>query len=365
VKSGVALLIALSALLVAVPWADAQTATRRLSTIDALRRFPGYYHLQNVLIRGEFAEAGVRPQLRADERVIDVILADGVRTISGMAEVRAQFIDVGRLEPGDPRLTGYSVGRETERWPRPGEELLLAITGVVPADPITVVSTRALALEPWRYEGQTITLVGQFRGRNLFGDLPGAPAKSRFDFVLRSGDGAVWITGLRPRGRGFDLNVDARVDTGRWLEVTGVVKRERSLVTLEAAKLTTTTARTETVPEEPAVPPAPPSPIEVVFSSPTQDETDVSTAAGVRIQFSRGLNPSSLASGFSVSYVGGQATPPIEFRTSYDFATRAVEIRFPEALAPFRMVRIETRADLKGFDGASVTPWTLTFGAGS
>ncbi len=355
----------LATLLVAAPFTHAQTANRKLTTVDALRRFPGYYHLQIVLVRGEFVEGGARPQLRADERTIDVMLADGVRTTGGPVEVRAQLIDIGRLEPGDPRLTGYSGGRDTERWPRPGEELLLNVTGVVSADPIPVVSTRALALEPWRYEGQTVTLVGQFRGRNLFGDLPGAPARSKFDFVLRSGDGAVWITGLRPKGRGFDLNVDARVDTGRWLEVTGVVKRERSLVTLEAAKLATATARTEVVSEEPAVPPPPPSPIEVVFSSPTQDETDVSTGAVVRIQFSRGLNPASVAGGFSVSYVGGQPAPPIEFRTSYDFATRAVEMRFTQALSPFRMVRIETRTDLKGFDGASVTPWTLTFGAGS
>ena len=31
---------------------------RRFTTIDALRQFPGFYHLQNVLIRGEFAEDG-------------------------------------------------------------------------------------------------------------------------------------------------------------------------------------------------------------------------------------------------------------------------------------------------------------------
>ncbi len=225
------MLVALLALLVAVPSADAQTSARRLTTIEGLRRFPGYYHLQNVLVRGEVVTSTPGIQLRADERTIDLILADNVRTTSGLVEVRAQLIDVGRLEPGDQRLAGYAGARDTERWPKPGEVLLLNVTGVVAVEPATTVTARGLALEPWRYEGQTITLVGQFRGRNLFGDLPGAPARSKYDFVLRSGDGAVWITTLRPKGRGFDLDVDARVDTGRWLEVTGVVKRERSLVT--------------------------------------------------------------------------------------------------------------------------------------
>jgi hypothetical protein len=233
----------------------AQTSTRRLTTIDALRRFSGYYHLQSVLVRGEFLEAGPGVQLRADERLIDVMLADGVRTTSGPVEVRAQLIDVGRLEPGVPRLSGSPGARDPERWPKPGEELLLKVTSVASAAAQTPVTVRGLALEPWLFEGQTITLIGQFRGRNLFGDMPSAPAKSKYDFVLRSGDGAVWVTGLRPRGRGFDLDVDARVDTGRWLEITGVVRRERSLVTLEAVTLTAATARTESVPEEPVVPP--------------------------------------------------------------------------------------------------------------
>lgn len=351
-------------MLAAVCSADAQTPGRRLTTIDALRRFPGYYHLQNVLVRGEFQDAGARIQFRADEREIDVVLADGTRTTSGSVEVRAQLIDVGRLEAGDPRLSGYPPGREGTPWPRPGEELFLNVTGVAPApSSVASVTIRALALEPWRYEGQTVTLVGQFRGRNLFGDLPGAPATSRYDFVLRSGDGAVWVTGLRPRGRGFDLNVDARVDTSRWLEVTGVVKRERSLVTLEGARLTLTTARADTAPEEPVAPPPPPMPIEVVFSSPTPDETDIPTDSTIRVQFSRGLDAATVAAGFEVTYVGADGTP-IEYRTTYDLSTRAVELRFAEPLAAYRMIRVQTRDTLRGFDGATIIPWSLVFSAG-
>jgi len=208
-----------------------QATVRRLTTVAALHAFPSYFHLQNVLLHGEFAENGATPVLRGGERDIPILL-NGVNTAAGLAEVRGQLFDVGRLEPGDPRVSAYEGARDVDRWPRPGEELVLNVTSATEAQPATGASVRALALQPWRFDGQKVTVVGQFRGRNLFGDLPSAPAKSRYDFVLRSADAAVWITDLRPRGRGFDLSVDARVDTGRWLQVSGTVSQERGLVTI-------------------------------------------------------------------------------------------------------------------------------------
>ncbi|MEQ1572661.1 MAG: Ig-like domain-containing protein [Vicinamibacterales bacterium] len=348
--------------------AEAQGGTgapaRRLATIDTIRQFPGFFHLQNVLLRGEFSDSGARVILNADERSMDVLLADGASTLVGLVEVRAQVIDVGRLEPGDPRLARYDGARDAERWPRPGEELLLNVTGVTSVRPFTETSIRSLAIEPWRFDGQTVTVTGQFRGRNLFADLAGSPAKSNYDFVLRGAEGAVWVTGLRPRGKGFDLDVDARIDTNRWLKVTGIVKRERTLVTIAATRI-------EPVPppaaqaaiEEPVVPAPPQRPVEVVFSSPTQEETEVAPTSPVRLQFSRGLDPSSLAGNIRAAYVG-VPEKAIEFQTSYDAATRSIGLTFKLPLERFRTVTVETVVGLKGFDGALVTPWTLTFSVG-
>src|SRR5687768_18466014 len=111
--------------------------------------------------------------LRSDEQEVRVLLNDA-RHVDGPVEVRGQLIDAGRLEPGDPRLASYGP-RDEERWRRPGEELRLNATSVSPAQASTTPSLRALALEPWKFTGQTVTVVGQFRGRNLFGDLPDAP----------------------------------------------------------------------------------------------------------------------------------------------------------------------------------------------
>ena len=356
---GVAALLSAQAL-------TAQVTTRRLTTIDALRQFPGFFHLQNILLRGELGDDANRLVLRADEQLIRVVLEDGVSSVNGAVEVRGQFVDVGKLDPGDPRAGALAEGREAEKWPRPGEELVVRVTDVRTADPPTTLTVRALALEPWRYESQKITVVGNFRGRNLFGDLPGAPGKSRYDFVIRGAEGAVWVTGLRPRGRGFDLDVDRRVDSDRWLEVSGTLVRERGLILIEAAQLVAAQppASTEAVAEV-AIAAPPPPPLEVVFSSPTPDEIDVAPTSAIRIQFSRGVDPKSLQGAFGIGYVGvtgGTAPPPYE--TTYDAANRAVTLRFKEPLERFRTVRVEVRETLKAFDGALAKPWILTFSVG-
>ena len=359
-------------LLLASGDAAAQGTARRLTTIDALRQFPAYYHLQNVLLRGELVESGNRIMIRAHEHEIRALLADNVATLTGPVEVRGQLIDVGRLEPGDPRVGGFSEGRDGDRWPRPGEEIFIRVTRMTPADSAPAVSVRELALEPWRFEGQSLTVVGNFRGRNLFGDLPDTPGKSRYDFVLKGAEGAVWVTGLRPRGRGFELDVDRRVDSDRWVEVTGILVHDRGLVRLEATRISLAKAPSASErTEESAAPPVPLLPVYVVFNSPSEGETDVSTASSVRIQFSRGLNEASLDGHVRVGYVGAaltnaseKQTGGLQFKTLFDAANRAIEIKFAQPLEPFRTVKLEVLEGVTAFDGAPVKPWTLTFSVG-
>ena len=159
-----------------------------------------------MLVRGEFATEGTRMFLRADEHEIRVLLDDGVNAPKGVVDARGLFLDVGRLEAGDPRAGSFAEGRDADKWPRPGEELILRISATSETQPASGASVRSIAIEPWRYDGQTVTVTGNFRGRNLFGDLPGAPGKSKYDFVLRGTEGAALghrrpaaRTGIRPR----------------------------------------------------------------------------------------------------------------------------------------------------------------------
>ena len=371
---------------VVVANASAQSSGRHLTTIDAIRRFSGYFHLQNVVLRGEFVEVaaprdargstrpgggavevsgtGRRMALRGGDSEMQVMLND-VNPMDGPVEVRAQLIDIGRLAPSDPRLGRYDNKPDPEHWPQPGEELLLSVTTVTKADPDPMPTLRAIALEPWKYEGQSVAVTGQFGGRNLFGDVPAAPAKDKYDFVLRNTEGAVWVTGLRPKGKGFDLNVDARVDTSHWLQVSGLVKRERGLVLLEAKSIAPTQApATRVVIVEP--PPPPKEPGEIVFSSPTDGETNVPPSASIRVQFSRGIDPPTLNGRFRFTYIGG--APPdgtMDVQATYDVGTHAVVLKLSKPLEPFRTVKLELLDGVKTFDGATIKPWSVTFSVGS
>jgi hypothetical protein len=363
-------LIAAVLLLLAAPGhLTSQGAARRLTTVESLHQFSGYFHLQNVLVHGEFVESGARTVLRGGERDIAVQL-DGVTTVSGLVEVRGQFLDIGRFEPGDARLMTYGLTREAEQWPRPGEELVLVVTGVADTLFATTPSLRGLATQPWRFEGQDVTVVGQFRGRNLFADLPSAPGKSRYDFVLRSADAAIWVTDIRPKGEDFDLSVDARVDTGQWLQVTGAVTQNRGMVTIAGSAVVAAIApEAPTTVNETVEPAAPLAPAEVIFSSPYDGEIDVPGNARVRLQFSRGLDADTIAGQILISYAdpippGSPPPAPLEFQHTYDAGVRAVEITFAQPPDRFRAVRVELLEGLRAFDGGPVRPWTLTFTTG-
>jgi hypothetical protein len=241
---------------------------------------------------------------------------------------------------------------------------MLIVTGVAAAEPMTTPTLRALALEPWKWAGQTVTVTGNFRGRNLFGDLPDAPGKGRYDFIVRGGEGSVWVTGLRPRGSGFDFDVDRRIDSNRWLQVTGPLIHDRGLVRIEAKSLTLARApaRTDADRDEGApVSTAPLTPADVVFNSPTEGETDVSPSAPIRVQFSKGLAEASLVGRLRASYMGAAGSDGLALKTTYDAANRAIEIRFAQPLEAFRTVKLEILEGVTAFDGAPVTPWSLTF----
>ena len=82
------------------------------------------------------------------------------------------------------------------------------------------ISQRILE-EPAAYLGKTTKIVGQFRGRNLFGDLPPNSARGKEDWVLKEGDTAIWVMGKAPRGDGWKLDLDYKGDSKTWLEVEG------------------------------------------------------------------------------------------------------------------------------------------------
>ncbi len=284
----------------------AQPNPRRVTNIAALRGFPGFYHGRPIVLA---ATVGVeKDELRASDEGESIRLIFKGTAPDGLDEIRGEFWDLGRMKPDDIRLNGYDL-RTTFKidpdaaWPRAGDVTAIVASAVAPTTLPPAPSIRAIALYPNRYLEQKVTIAGQFSGRNLMGGLPEAPGKSRYDFVLRSADASIWIINMRPRIRDavtnkeIDFALDSRLDTSRWLEVSGTVQQGRGLLWLDAAagslKVVRPPQETTTEADEPIRVPVGPPP-EVVFSTPIDDETDVLQSAFVRIQFSRDLDPATL-----------------------------------------------------------------------
>ncbi len=355
----------------------AQPELRVATNVRALLAFPSFYHLRAIVVRGEVSTVKDRTVLLSPsgERSVDVVFRGG-RSASGLVELRGVFWDVGRMSENDPQFGGFDIqsflnNRTGGAWPKPGDLLVVCADSAFPAVVPPAPSVRAAVLDPTRYEDQQITVSGEFRGSNLYGDLPRAPTSGRWDFVLRSANAAVWVTGLRPRGHGFDLDPHAKVDTGRVLEVSGTVKTRDGLVWLVADDITAPSA-TAVLPREEAptadrVPPPPPMPPpSVIFSLPADGETGVSPASPIRIQLSRNVDPATFPDQIRAGYPGGTAqgaakSPAIAFTTSYNAGDRIIGIHWAKPLEPYRMVKVELLGGIKGTDGQALVPWTLTF----
>jgi Bacterial Ig-like domain len=355
---------------------SAQAPQRNATNVTALLAHPGFYHLRPVIIVGTTALLD-NGELRvsSESGTMKVVFKGGAP--EGLNEIRGELWDLGRMSPDEPRLTSYDLKSvfhldPAGPWPRPGQVMALVASAISPTSPPPAPTIRAMVLYPSRYLEQKVTVVGQFAGRNLLGDLPDAPGRSRYDFVLRSVDAAIWVTNIQPRGRDFDLALDARIDTGRWLEVTGTLQQGRGLQWLEAQpgslKLAKPPAETTSAEPQIRVPAAPPP--EVVFSAPTQDETDVLVSANVRIQFSRDIDPATLKGRLRALYIdsaspaGGEPAPKLEFTTEYRPVTRVLEIRFSQPIVRFRTVQIDLLEGVLGTDKQPLAPWTLKFMTG-
>jgi hypothetical protein len=372
--SGVSVTVVLAST-VALP--RAQVPARRAASAAALLEFPVFYQGQPVVVRGNLVtrDQPVLLSTSADRSI--PLIFKGPSPVDGPVELRATFWDVGRLQREDPRIVSLGLDRLLPRgldgdWPRPGEVVALTVTNAMAVKPPdSAPSLRDIALDPSRYAGQRVRVTGQFRGRNLYGDAPQGPGLSQWDFVLRSADAAVWITGLRPRGRGFNLDVGARVDTGTWLETSGVVREGKGLVWIEGQQVAETKPTLETKNAEvPAIPQMGPPP-EVIFSDPAEGEIDVPLKAPIRLQFSREMNAETFKGNVRWTFIAadavnvGGATPREPDRAAdfkYDGAKRALEIRLPvDDGATYRNVILELRDGIAATDGAKLKPWQLMF----
>ena len=355
---------------------SAQSARYMPTTLAALDAYPSFFHRQPVVVRatpeGDLQDVFVSDD---DRRIRALYVAPPVADERDPIEIEGTFWDVGRLQPNDPRVAGHGIAAMSERllakpWPSSGELRLLIAEDTRRADEPDGATIRAISLEPGRYRDRTVTVTGRFRARNLFGDLPEAPGNTRDDFVLQSGDASIWVVGMEPRGDGFDFDVMARVDTNRWLQVTGVVGGGDRLTTIEAERLASVERPAPAATRRDAPRPEQRLPAEVIFSAPTEDDDGVALDALIRFQFSRDMAPDSFAGNVRAVYVGaaqvagaaGDGT--LELAVEYRPRNRVLNVQLAEPLLPYRPVAVTLGEGIEAVDGAALVPYTLRFATG-
>ena len=151
--------------------------------------------------------------------------------------------------------------------------------------------------KPGKLDGKAVRVRGQFRGQNLFGDLPSASRRRSADWVIKDDMFAVWVTGKKPKGSGWMFDAGLKRDTGKWLQVIGRVRTVRDVVTIEASEVTLSKPPTPTAQAAPPSPPPPrpKKPPVVVFSLPLDGERDVPPNTVFKVQFSKDMEESSFA----------------------------------------------------------------------
>ncbi len=354
-----------SAVAAAVLPLSAQTLGRAAVTLDVLLKYAGFFHGRAIALVVRPVETdGVWRVPVGPSKTFLIVPREGALP-DRVTELRGTFVDVARLIqdrqlPMHPELSAL-VQPLTEPT-APARDTLFALLDATwtepPHDPSP--SLRQLVLAPSDFDERPVTVRGRFRAQNLFGDLPAWPRQSRWDFVLQTADASLWVTNLRPKGRGFDLDPTSRRSAGTWLEVSGTLHVDDGLPRLEAR----TIALSEPV-EDLAAPPAAPAPPEppptVIFTAPADGEPNIPRSAKVQVQFSRDMAADSFAGHVQVAYRGeaGDAVPA--FTAAYLAENRGLEIRFAYPLATGASVTVSLTPGITASDGAPLSPTQFTF----
>ena len=290
--------------------------------------------------------------------------------IMPMTEVAAEFDDMARRWMGrQVEVTGL-VGRGTDS--STGQQMIyIAIWGFVGppeekehSGPVTPATLEELVTKPGKLDGKLVAVRGQFRGQNLFGDLPSSSRERSADWVIKEELFAAWVTGRKPKGPGWAFDAGLKRDTGKWLLVTGRVSTRRGVVTLEATSVVISKPPSPTAeaPPPPKAPPAPPRPKKapvVVFSLPLDGEREVAPNTVFRMQFSKDMEETSFKDRVVLRYVGRAQPGDRELdsvKVSYDGGPRSLQIDPGDLLRPGRVVEILLLPGIVDLDGMGLEP---------
>jgi hypothetical protein len=332
-------------------------------TINDLVNSPSSYDRRAVRTRGDL-EMGtslrrswvLRDTFGAKVSVVPVPEAESYFETEALTwvghEIRVTGVFIQQGSLGGPSETAFAI--QFWKFLGPPEERVKGVK----ADAVTLED---LVTKGGRLDGKTVRVVGKFRGRNLFGDLPARSVRDRDDWVIKDDTYAVWVTGKRPKGSGWELDPGLRRDTNKWIEVVGRAETINDVTYVRALELDITSPPSPTA--QAAPPPAPPprpkvSPV-IVFSLPLDGERDVPSTGVFKVQFSKDMDEESFRGRVLFRYAGPRLPGDREFvglKMSYDGGRRALVVDPGDVLRPGRVVELRLLSGIVDMDGLPLTP---------
>ncbi len=333
-------------------------------SIDDITQLPEVYVDKAVRTKGQLEivpqSAGIIYALRGT--------LGGRLYVTAMTEVANEWQEMARSWIGGEVQVSGIVGTSSNPTTG-GVRVYIAIFGFLgppeekPVKPGEAIATTLedLVTRPGQLDGKAVRVRGQFRGRNLYGDLPSASRRRSADWVIKDELFAVWVTGRKPKGSGWILDGGLKRDTGKWLEVVGRPRTVRGVVTLEANEVTLSKPPTPTAKAlpPPLPPPRPQKPPQVVFSLPLDGEREVGSSAVFKVQFSKDMRESSFKGHVLLRYAGPvlPGDRPLDaVKVDYDAGLRTLEIDPGDLLRPGRVVEILLLPGIVDLDGLALQP---------
>jgi hypothetical protein len=317
---------------------------------------PAMFEGQAVRVRGRYeaGAAGAPARLVEESGGAVFVLAD--TEIARLVAVEAkgwpgQTLEVTGVVRRDPSAPADAPRYAVSFWD------FDAAASAAPAIAVdaTTMKLPELLSNPDMVKGQLVRVVGQFRGRNLYGDLPTPNFRNRLDWVIKDDRAAVWVTGRPPRGRDFKLDPNAQDEVRSWLEVVGRPLVRDGQVVLKAEKVALVPApsaarvKTVRIAGGSGVRPV------VIFALPIEGEPVRSDTRFV-LQFNKYMDEDSFRGHVVLRYADAPAEGLATVKLVYDEGKRALVVDPGVALQPGRRLECVLLPGVLDADGLPLMP---------
>lgn len=292
----------------------------------------------------ELEEAGAKVLIIPIRRGMN---EDQITTLSGqIIEITGLF--QGRSGGATDSISGSAGTIQFWRWLGPPEK--------VNKSKAAIISLEQLIGRDGKMDGQLVRVVGKFRGRNLFADLPSRSMRTANDWVIKDDLFAVWVTNHKPKGDGFELDPAIRRDSNRWVEVIGRPTTRRGVVVIDASEVNLTQPPTPKADAAPAPPPPerPKIPPVIVFSLPLDGEHDFDFSGRIMVQFNNDMDEASFQGRVGLRYEGPArpGDPGFEsMRVSYNPGSKALIVDPGSPILPDRVLDLVLLTGIVDIDG--------------